>query len=154
MRAQRATTESPTADTSPYTTTRTLDFWRLLRLVCGVQGAYYLINGVWLLLDRFVALPGPYSVTHLAVRAFGTDLIVALTALIGLVLLVSASRVRPDGLFTSLGLGAAFAFLIVGWRYRGDFSGWIYLELAVELLFGVALALTFAAAVIGDRRRR
>lgn len=149
-----ASAEPTTARTSPYTTGRTLDLWRLLRLVCGLQGGYYLITGLWPLLDRLVALPGPYSVTHLTTRAYGSDLIVALTALIGLVLLISASRVRPDGLFTGLGFGAALAFLIAGWRYRGDFSGWVYLELLAELLFALALAASFAAAVIGDRRRR
>ncbi len=133
---------------------RTLDLWRLLRLVCGLQGAYYLVTGLWPLLDRLFALPGPYSVTHLAARAYGSDLVAALTALIGLALLISSSRVRPDGLFTGLGFGTALAFLIVGWRYRGEFGGWIYLVLLVELLFALALAASFAAAVINDRRRR
>ena len=154
MGLSRDSAESAEPTTSVYTTTRTLDLWRLLRLVCGIQGGYYLVTGLWLLLDRFVALPGPWSVTNLTDRAFGTDVVVALTALIGLILLVSTARARPDGLFTGLGLGAALTFLVVGWRYRGGFSGWIYVELLVELFFVLALFGSFWAAVIADRRRR
>ena len=140
--------------TSAYTTTRTLDLWRLLRLVCGIQGGYYLLTGLWLLIDRFIDLPGPWSVMQLTSRAFGTDIVVSLTALIGLILLISATRARPDGLFTGLGLGTALTFLVAGWRYRGAFNGWIYLELLVELFFILALFGSFWAADIADRRRR
>lgn len=154
MGVARDDIESAEPTTSAYTVTRTRDLWRLLRLVCGIQGAYYLITGLWPLLDRFAPLPGPWSVTNLTARAFGTDIVVALTALIGLILLISTSRPRPDGLFTGLGLGTALTFLVAGWRYRGSFNGWIYLELLVELLFILALFGSFWAAVIADRRRR
>ena len=153
MRQKRGDDGTQT-DVIPYTETKTVDFWRILRLVCGLQGGYYLIIGCWLLLDRFVAVPGPFSVMHLTDRTFGTDLIVALTALIGLVMAVSASRARPDGLFTGLGFGTALAFIIIGWHYRGAFSRWLYLELAVEVLLALALFLSFWTAVIADRRRR
>ena len=145
--------ETARIPTTSYTVTQTRDLWMLLRLVCGTQGAYYLLTGLWLLLDRFVALPGPLSVMELTTRAFGTDVVVALTALIGLILLLSSLRVRPDGLFTGLGLGTALTFLIAGWRYRGEFSGWIYLELITEFVFAAALFVSFWAAVIADRRR-
>jgi hypothetical protein len=154
MPSSRASVDPEEQPTSAYTTARTLDLWRLLRLVCGVQGTYYLLTGLWLLLDRFVALPGPWSVTRLTTRAFGPDVVVALTALIGLILLVSAARPRPDPLFTGLGFGTALTFLLVEWRYRGIFSRWIYLEIILELLFLVALFGSFWAAVIADRRRR
>jgi len=154
MRQRRGDDEAATTEAIPYTQTRAIDFWRILRLVCGLQGAYYLITGLWLLLDRFVAVPGPFSVLHLDNRTLGTDLIVALTALIGLVLAISSARVRPDGLFTGLGFGTALAFIVVGWRYRGVFSRWIYLELFVEVVFALALFLAFWTAVIADRRRR
>lgn len=154
MDAREAGAAGPTAATSAYTTTRRRDFWVLLRAVLGVQGAYYLITGGWLLLDRVVAVPGPFSPLRLAERAFGPDLVAALSALIGLVLLIAASRPRPDGLFTGLGLGSAVAFLAVGWRYRGTFSNWVYLELLAEVLLALALFVAFWAAVIDDRRRR
>ncbi len=154
MRQRRGDDEAATTEAIPYTQTRAIDFWRILRLVCGLQGAYYLITGLWLLLDRFVAIPGPFSVLHLDNRTLGTDLIVALTALIGLVLAISSARVRPDGLFTGLGFGTALAFIVVGWRYRGSLSNWFYLELFVEVVFALALFLSFWTAVIADRRRR
>jgi hypothetical protein len=154
MRQRRGGDETATAEVVPYTEKRQVDFWRVLRLVCGLQGTYYLITGFWLLLDRFVAVPGPFSVLQLDNRSFGTDLIAALTALIGLVMVVSSSRARPDGLFTGLGFGTALAFIVVGWHYRSGFSNWLYLELFVEVLFALALFLTFWTAVIADRRRR
>ena len=154
MPAPRAGDESVGESTSAYTTTRTIDLWRVLRFVCGVQGVYYLLTGLWLLLDRFVGVPGPWSVTRLTGRDFGNDAVVGLTALIGLILLVSTQRQRPDGLFTGLGFGTAFAFFVAEWRYRGPFSNWIYLELLVELIFMLALFGAFWAAVIADRRRR
>ena len=154
MRQRRGDGEAATTDAIPYTETRTVDFWRLLRLVCGLQGAYYLLTGLWLLLDRFVAVPGPFSVLHLTDRTLGTDLVVALTTLIGLILAVSSARVRPDGLFTGLGFGTALAFIIVGWHYRGTLSNGVYLELFVEVVFALALFISFWTAVIADRRRR
>jgi hypothetical protein len=154
MQSSRAGDESVEEPTSVYTTSRTLDLWRLLRLVCGVQGAYYLLTGLWLLADRFVNLPGPWSVTELTGRNFGNDVVVALTTLIGLIMLISTSRARPDGLFTGLGFGTALTFFVAAWRYRGPFSNWIYLELIVELIFMLALFGAFWAAVIADRRRR
>ena len=147
--------ETARIPTTSYTVTQTRDLWMLLRLVCGVQGAYYLATGLWLLVDRFVAIPGPLSVMALTARTFGNDALVAITALIGLVLLLSSYlRVRPDGLFTFLGFGTALTFLIAGWRHRGAFSGWIYLELLAELLLALALFGSFWAAVIADRRQR
>jgi hypothetical protein len=154
MRAPRADDEVAEESASVYTTARTLDLWRLLRLVCGVQGGYYLLTGLWLLADRFINLPGPWSVTRLTGRDFGNDVVVGLTVLIGIILLVSTQRQRPDGLFTGLGFGTALAFFVAEWRYRGPFSNWIYLELLVELVFMLALFGSFWAAVIADRRRR
>ncbi len=52
------------------------------------------------------------------------------------------------------GILTAVAFLVVAWRYHGTFSGWIYLELLIELLFALALFGSFWAAVIAERRRR
>jgi hypothetical protein len=154
MRQRQSGDEAATTDAIPYTETRKVEFWRVLRLLCGLQGAYYLITGLWLLLDRFVAVPGPFSVLHLDTRTFDTDLIVALTALIGLIMAVSSARARPDGLFTGLGFGTAVAFVVVGWRYRSGFSNWLYLELFVEVVIALALFVSFWAAVIADRRRR
>ncbi len=154
MRQRRGDNEAATTDVIPYTETRTIDFWRILRLICGLQGGYYLITGGWLLLDRFVAVPGPFSVLHLDNRSLGTDIIVALTTLIGLIMAVSSARIRPDGLFTGLGFGTALTFIIVGWRYRGGLSNWFYLELVAEVVFVLALFVCFWAAVIADRRRR
>jgi len=154
MRPSRASAEVDEESTSAYTVSRTLDLWRLLRFVCGVQGGYYLLTGLWLLVDRFVGIPGPWSVTRLTGRDFGNDTLVVLTALIGLILLASTQRQRPDGLFTALGFGTAFAFFFTEWRYRGPFSNWIYLELFIELVFMVALFVSFWAAVIADRRKR
>jgi hypothetical protein len=154
MRPSRASAEPVEETGSAYSVARTIDLWRLLRFVCGVQGGYYLLTGLWLLVDRVVGLPGPWSVTRLTAPGFGNEVVVALTALIGLVLLISAARARPDPLFTGLGFGTALTFFIVEWRYRGPFSNWIYLELFVELLFLLALFGSFWAAVIADRRRR
>jgi hypothetical protein len=131
----------------------TLNYWRLLRLVFALQGLYYSVAGLWPLLARVLPLPPLFSATNLGVDFSGT-LGQALTALVGLVLLLSAARPRPDGLLVGLGAGAALAFFLTELRFRGALRGLIYADLALEVIFFLALSVLYLAAVIGDRRRR
>jgi hypothetical protein len=147
--ARRGSAQSP----APVTVTTTLDRWRLLRLVFGLQGLYYAITGLWPLLARALPLPGLFSATTLTTD-FASTLIHALTALIGLVLLLTVTRPRPDAPLVGLGAGAALAFFLVELRYRDVLRRAVYADLVLELLFLVAMLVIYLAALLHDRRRR
>ena len=68
-----ARSSSATAQTViPSTTTTTLDWWRLLRLIFVIQGLYYAITGLWPLLARVLPLPHLFSATSLGTNFNGT----------------------------------------------------------------------------------
>ena len=152
MRA-RADNPAETAPAEAITVTRTLDRWRLLRLVCGLQGLYYLITGLWPILHRLVGLP-LYSATNQAGADYATAMLPALTALIGAVLLLAAGRARPDGLLVGLGAATALAFGAGQLRFRHALHWPIYLDIAAEALFILGLLGIYAAARLAERRRR
>ncbi len=92
------------------TVARTLDRWRLLRLVLGLQGLYYLLAGLWPLLHlrSFVWVFGEKR------DLFQLDVTSALIIAIGAILLLTAARrPRPDGLLVSLGAASAAALALV-----------------------------------------
>lgn len=148
VRAATAVTEEV-----PITTTATVDRWRVLRLVFAIQGLYYAITGLWPLLARVLPLPHLFSATRLGTD-FASTQIHALVALLGLVLLATVARPRPDGYLVGLGAGAALAFFLTELRFRGVLSGWVYVDLVLEIVLLVALVVTYLAAIIHDRRRR
>src|SRR4051794_38722751 len=117
MRARSSSEEAP-PETEAITTTRTLDRWRLLRFVCGVQGLYYLITGLWPLLHRIAPIRALFTATNLTGANYPTETLLALTTLIGLLLFLAAPRPRPDGFVVGLGAGTALAFFILEWRFR------------------------------------
>jgi hypothetical protein len=149
MRASTATAQT----VIPGTTTTSLDWWRLLRLVFVIQGLYYAITGLWPLLARVLPLPHLFSATSLGTNFEGT-LIQALTAVLGLVLLATVTRPRPDGLLVGLGAGSSLAFFLTGWRFRSALGGRVFLDLVPEILLLVAMIVVYLAAIIHDRRRR
>lgn len=153
MRA-RAESEELTPAAEPITTTRTLDPWRLLRFVCGLQGLYYLITGLWPLLHRFTPIRALFSATNLTGTTYPITMLLALTALIGVLLIVAAIRPRPDGSMIGLGAGTALAFFVLEWRFRGSLRRAVYVDLVVELAFALALLVIFGAAALAERRRR
>lgn len=144
---------SATAATVPATAKAQLNYWRILRLVFAVQGLYYAVTGLWPLLARVAPIPALFSATNLG-GGFAGTLVQALTALLGVVLLLTVTRPRPDGLLVGLGLGAAAAFFLTELRFRTALHGLIYADLAAEAIFFLVLGIGYLAAVIADRRRR
>jgi energy-converting hydrogenase Eha subunit E len=105
------------------------------RLVAGIQGAYYVVTGIWPLvsLGTFERVTGP-KVDDWLVRTVGL-----LAATIGSVLGLRAmsERSEPDAL---LGTGAALAFAAVDTTYAatGRISKIYLADAAVELLIAAA----------------
>jgi len=148
VRAATAVTEEV-----PITTTTTVDRWRVLRLVFAVQGLYYAITGLWPLLARILPLPHLFSATRLGTD-FASTQIHALVALLGLVLLATVARPRPDGFLVGLGAGSALVFFLTELRFRSALSGWVYVDLVVEIVLLLAMLVVYLAAIIHDRRRK
>lgn len=159
IRPERGTTAPPpfsasaTAAPAPATVNVRLNYWRLLRLVFAVQGLYYAVTGLWPLLARVAPLPALFSATNLG-SGFAGTIVQALTSLFGLVLLLTVTRSRPDGLLVGLGVGAAAAFFLTELHFRTALRGLIYADLVAEVVFVLALGICYLAAVIADRRRR
>ncbi len=139
--------------TAPLLTVATVDRWRLLRLVFAMQGLYYTITGLWPLLAQALPLPRLFSATQLGTD-FASTLVQALTILIGLLLLLTVTRRRPDGLLVGVGLGGALAFFLVELRFRTALHGLVYADLVFEALFFCAMLGVYLAALIHDRRTR
>jgi hypothetical protein len=135
------------------TETRTIDWWRVLRLVFAIQGLYYAITGLWPLLARVLPLPHLFSATSLGTD-FASTLILGLTSLLGLIFLATVTRRRPDGLLVCLGAGSALVFFLTGLLFREVLGGRVFLALIPELLFLVAMIFVYLAAIIRDRRQR
>ena len=132
------------------TVARTLDRWRLLRLVIGLQGLYYLVAGLWPLLHlrSFVWVFGEQR------DRFQLDVSAALLIAIGAILLLAAARrVRPDGLLVSLGAASAVALALAELKHAGAIRPVTWIDFAVELLFAVALAVIYFTARWHERRR-
>lgn len=130
-----------------------LNHWRLLRLVFVLQGLYYLVTGAWPLLVRVAPLPALFSATSLG-GGFAGTLVQALTALLGVVLLLAVARSKPDGLLVGLGAGAAAIFFLTELRFRSALHGLVYADMVLEAVFFLALGLCYLSAIVGDRRRR
>jgi hypothetical protein len=132
------------------TVARTLDRWRLLRLVLGLQGLYYLLAGLWPLLHlrSFVWVFGEKR------DLFQLDVTSALIIAIGVILLLTAARrPRPDGPLVSLGAASAAALALAELKHAGAFRPVTWVDFAVELLFAVALAVVYITARWHERRR-
>ncbi len=149
MRQLTAPRELAPADESP-TVAQTLDRWRLLRLVLGFQGLYYLLTGLWPLLHlrSFVWVFGEKR------DLFQLDVTSALIITIGAILLLAAARrPRPDGLLVSLGAASAVALALVELKHAGAIRPVVWIDFAVELHFAVALAVIYLTARWHERRR-
>ena len=146
----------PTAATAPIPAPAKararLNHWRLLRLVFALQGLYYLVTGAWPLLTRVAPLPALFSATSLG-GGFAGTLVQALTALLGVVLLLAVIRSKPDGLLVGLGAGAAALFFLTELRFRTALHGLIYADMVLEVVFFLALGLFYLSAILGDRRK-
>ncbi|HEX6537140.1 MAG TPA: hypothetical protein VF041_21340 [Gemmatimonadaceae bacterium] len=112
------------------------------RLVLRVQGAYYLVTGLWPLvsLRTFEWVTGPKVDDWLVI------MVGLLAAVIGLVLLVATRRPRPPGEAILLGLGSALSFAAVDtWFALAGRIRPIYLaDAVVELLLVGALVVGLA----------
>ena len=132
------------------TVARTLDRWRLLRLVLGLQGLYYLLAGLWPLLHlrSFVWVFGEKR------DLFQLDVTSALIIAIGAILLLTAARrTRPDGLLVLLAAASAASLALVELSHAGAIRPVVWLDFAVELLFVVALAVIYLTARWHEHRR-
>jgi hypothetical protein len=124
----------------------------LLRIVCGVQGVYYLVTGVWPLvsIDTFQAVTGPKTDLWL-VRTVGV-----LIAVIALVLLW-ATRGRPTSDVALLAVGSALGLTAIDFIYvSGRVIDPIYLaDAAAELILILAWAVCLVwRAKDGSRPQR
>ena len=142
-----------TAETAPPKVRVQLNYWRILRLVFAIQGLYYAVTGLWPLLARVAPLPMLYSATGLG-GGFAGTIVQAFTALLGIVLLLTVTRPRPDGLLVGLGVGSAAVFFLTELQFRTALAWPIYLDLVAESFFFLVLGLGYLVAVIADRRRR
>ena len=129
---------------------RTLDRWRLLRLVLGLQGLYYFLAGLWpfLHLRSFVWVFGEKR------DLFQLDVTSALIVAIGAILLLAAARrLRPDGLLVSLGAASALALARVALTHAGGLRPVVWIDFGVELLLAVGLTVIYLTAWWHERRR-
>jgi predicted PilT family ATPase len=110
---------------------------QVIRWVLRVQGAMYVVTGVWPLLHMasFEAVTGPKTDDWL-VHTVGL-----LLAVIGAVLLVAAARPAVDRLIVALAIGAALALAAIEIVYvmNGTISRIYLLDAAIELAFAVVL---------------
>ncbi len=123
---------------------RWLERTDLSRLAAGAQGVWYVLTGLWSLVDihSFMAVTGPKTDIWL-VRTVG-----ALVIVIGSVLGLAAIRRRIGLQEMALGVGSALALAVVeiGYAATGVISPIYLLDGVVEL---VLLGLWFAGWVRG-----
>lgn len=123
---------------------RWLERTDLRRLAAGLQGGWYVLTGLWSLVDihSFMAVTGPKTDIWL-VRTVGALLIV-----IGAVLGMAAIRRRIGLQEMTLGIGSALALAVVeiGYAATGVISPIYLLDGVVELIL---LGLWFAGWVRG-----
>jgi hypothetical protein len=128
------------------------DRWRRWALL--TQGVYYLLTGLWPLLDfdsfaSFVAL----NVIPFQAQAFAAVIIV-----IGASLIEAARREPPGPFPTMLGLAVAGAIAIVSlfWLPRMGVASGLWIDFAFEVAIAAALVLLYPRAQpqTGRRTRR
>ena len=114
---------------------------RLRRWVLIIQGAYYVLTGLWPLLDfqsfaRFVALD---------VNPFQSQAFAAVTIVIGASLIEAARREPPGPYPTMLGAAVAGAIAIVSlfWLPRTGVASGLWIDFAVEVAIAAALVLLY-----------
>jgi hypothetical protein len=134
------------------TVTRSVDRWRLLRLVLGVTGLFYLVTGLWPLLTRVLPLHALFSATRLANNTFPSDAALGLTALIGVLLLLAALRTKPDSLIIGLGAASAVLYALLDVRWRPTLGWRVLPDLIAEIVIALVLIVLYAAARLYDRR--
>lgn len=149
MRSARVTPEQSTDQLRPIAVTRHVDRWRLLRLILGVQGLYYVVTGLWpfLHLRSFLWVVGP------KLDRFQLGVTAALIVAIGASLLAAAVRSRPSGSAAVLSIGAAVAFIAVDLRFRAILRAPYWVDFVVEAGFALACALVYVTAAWQERRR-
>jgi hypothetical protein len=114
----------------------------VLRLVCVIQGLFYLVMGLWPLIwmETFVAITGPKADLWLV------DTVSVLVLVIAAVLLFAGARRQIDSAVVLLAIGSAAALTIVEGFYALRGTIWsIYLldaviELALIVLWAIAVA--------------
>lgn len=149
MRPARVTTDQSTDQLRPIAVTRHVDRWRLLRLILGGQGVYYVLTGLWpfLHLRSFTWVVGPKP------DLFQLSVTSALIVAIGVALFAAAVRQRPSASAAVLSIAAALAFIVVDLRFRSLLRAPYWVDFAVEVGFVAATALVYLAAVWQERRR-
>ena len=122
------------------------------RVVLRLQGVYYLVTGLWPVIDMrsFELITGPKTYDWL-VRMVGL-----LAASIGLTLLVAARRLRPsaEGVLLSCTSALSFAAIDVVYVFTGRIREIYLLDAIVELCFIALLLSAWIAGTIAARRRR
>jgi predicted PilT family ATPase len=122
---------------------------QVIRWVLRVQGAMYVVTGVWPLLHMasFEAVTGPKTDDWL-VHTVGL-----LLAVIGAVLLVAAARPAVDRLIVALAIGAALALAAIEIVYvmNGTISRIYLLDAAIELAFAVVLTVGLMRPGLANR---
>jgi hypothetical protein len=109
----------------------------LLRVILGLQGAYYVITGFWPLLHMgsFLYVTGP------KVELWLVEMVGLLALVIGLVLLCGALRARPLGevFLAAIGGAAAFAYIDIRYYLEGRLSPMYLADSVVQLLLIVSI---------------
>jgi len=150
---ESAATAQPRQQYAAVTVTHSVDRWRLLRLVLGLAGLYYLVTGLWPFLTRALPLHALFSATRLAASTtFPADAALGLTTLIGALLLLSVLRTRPDSLIVSLGAASAVIYAILDAYWRPTIGWRVLPDLIAEIAIALALIVLYAAARLYDRR--
>lgn len=120
----------------------------MLRLVCVIQGLYYLVTGLWPLLamDVFLAVTGPKTDLWLV------DTVALLVLIIASVLLFAAARRQINASVVLLAVGSAAALTIVEGFYA--LRGVIWSVYLLDGVLEVVLIALWAIAVVKARRHR
>lgn len=124
----------------------------LARVVMRVQGAYFLVTGLWPVVNMhsFELITGPKTDDWL-VRMVGL-----LAASIGLTLLAAARRLRPSGEAVLLSCTSALSFTAIDiiYVFAGRILEVYLLDALVELCFVALLLSGWIAGTMIARRRR
>ncbi|MGN6759412.1 MAG: hypothetical protein ACTHMJ_23840 [Thermomicrobiales bacterium] len=151
--SEESAAAQPRQQYAAVTVTRSVDRWRLLRLVLGLAGLYYLVTGLWPFLTRALPLHALFSATRLAAgHTFPADAALGLTALTGALLLLAMLRSKPDSLIVGLGAGSAVIYAVLDIYWRPTIGWRVLPDLIAEIVIALVLIVLYAAARLYDRR--
>lgn len=124
---------------------------RLRRWVLLAQGVYYVLTGLWPLVDfhSFARFVGLYTIP------FQAQVFAAVMIVIGASLIEAARREPPGPYPTMLGAAVAGAIAVVSlfWLPRAGVASGLWIDCAVELALAAALIVLYPRAQLETGRK-